>query len=103
VWHSRGGLERSGDGGADGVSGAFRNGRSAAWQREKGRGRGGLRPRECHTARGGVVALGPNRRAAPGSGALGRCVSRAHCWPETERGDGQVGHNTVSGGGAVDR
>jgi hypothetical protein len=63
----------------------FENGRSTARQR----GRGVVRTRECHTARGGVVGPGPDRRAVLGSGpsaARAGDVRRALCRPETERG-----------------
>jgi hypothetical protein len=57
----------------------FENGQSVARQR----GRGGVQPRECHAAWGGVVGPGPDRRAKPGSGPS---AARAGALPAGNRG-----------------
>jgi hypothetical protein len=55
---------------------------------------GGVRPRECHTARGSVVGPDPNWRAAPGSGpsaARTGDVRRAHVTDRKQIGGGLTG------------
>jgi hypothetical protein len=78
----------------------FENGRSAARQRGKKRGRGGVRLWKCHAARGDVVGSGPDRCEAPGSDpsvAHVGDVRRAHVAGQKQRG-GLTGGSRHSAG-----